>query len=111
MCICIYLLLFYQIEEIPISLIMVKSSISKKEIPIIEAIQIKDIREGVYQLIIKEFPTIDFEEYISIEEVDFYRRLYLKELIEQENGELAAIDENVMNAIRTNSILSEKIED
>lgn len=90
---------------------MIISSISKKEISVSEAVQIKNIRDGVFQLISKEHPFINIEEYISIEELDMYRRLYLKHLIEQENVELAAIDKNVMNAIRTNSILSENIEE
>lgn len=90
---------------------MISSVISKKELSEFEAIQIKDIRDSILQLISKHYPLIKLEDYISIDELDSYRRLYLKELIEQENVELAAIDENVMNAIRTNSILSEKIED
>lgn len=90
---------------------MVTSSISKTEISELEAIQIKDIREGVFQLISKDFPSIKPEDYISIEELDSYRRLYLKQLIEQEKGELAAIDKDVMTAIQTNSILSENIQE
>jgi uncharacterized membrane protein len=90
---------------------MTISAISNIEIPELEAIQLKDIRDGVFQLIVKDYPNIQQEDYISIEELDSYRRLYLKQLIEQEKGELAEIDKGVMKAIETNSILSENIED
>ena len=63
-------------------------------------------------MIIKEhFPDFAPEHFISLEELNLYRRLYLSRLMEQEKGELAKIDEGVMTAIRDNAILSEKIQD
>lgn len=90
---------------------MITSSISNKEISDLEAIQLKNIRDGVFQLILTDYPTIQMENFISIDELDLYRGLYLKQLIEQEKDELADIDKDVMNAIQTNSILSENIQD
>lgn len=71
----------------------------------------KDIRESVFALINAHFPKFDKNDYISLSELNRYRRLYLTSLITQENGELAAIDRDVMDAIRNNSILSENIQD
>lgn len=87
------------------------SHISKVEINQGEAIKGEEIREGVFQLIKFQHPDFDKEKYISIEELNKFRRLYLSKLVEQERGELAAIDRDVMEAIKNNSILSENIQE
>ncbi|MBX7242837.1 MAG: DUF1003 domain-containing protein [Bacteroidia bacterium] len=87
------------------------SHISKQEIQKGEDIKGQDIREGIFDLIQSDFPDFDKEDFISIEELNQYRRLYMTYLISQEKGELAVIDRDVMNAIKDNSILSENIQD
>lgn len=88
-----------------------ESAISKNEISNSEAIQLQDIRDGVLQLILKKYPDLKLTEFISLDELNFFRRLYLTNLVEQERGEIAKIDNDVMQAIRSNSILSENIQD
>jgi uncharacterized membrane protein len=46
-----------------------------------------------------------------LDELDPYRRKYLTSLILEEIGELAKIDQDVMEAIQSNFILSENIQD
>lgn len=87
------------------------SAISKKEIKTGEEIQVSDIREGIFNLIKVDFPAIQKDHYISLMELNQYRRLYLTSLITQEKGELAMIDIDVMTAIQNNAILSENIQD
>ncbi len=90
---------------------MKTSHISKKEIEKGEYVQGNDIRDGIFNLIQEDFPDFEKNSYISIEELNTYRRLYLTSLITEERNELAQIDNEVMNAIKNNSILSENIED
>jgi uncharacterized membrane protein len=90
---------------------MKTSHISKKEIEKGEYVQGNDIRDGIFNLIQADFPDFEKNSYISIEELNTYRRLYLTSLITEERNELAQIDNEVMNAIKNNSILSENIED
>ncbi|MFC5193609.1 DUF1003 domain-containing protein [Algoriphagus aquatilis] len=90
---------------------VIKSYISQKSIPEGEAMIGAEIRAGILNLICKENPGFGPEDYISLSELNFYRRLYLTRMIEEEKGELARIDQQVMVAIRDNSILSEKIQD
>lgn len=87
------------------------SHISKKEISKGEDIIGLDIREGIFNLIKSDFPDFDKDDFITIDELNQYRRLYLTSLIIQEKGELALIDRNVIEAIKNNSILSENIQD
>ncbi len=85
------------------------SHLSKQEIPKGEEVKGEDLREGIFELIQSQFPDFGKEDYISNSELNKYRRLYLTSLILLEKGELAAIDQEVMDAIKNNSILSENI--
>ena len=87
------------------------SHISKKEIPHGEEVRGKDIREGIVELITSKFPDFNVESFISNDELNRFRRLYLTSLITEEKGELAIIDNDVMSAIKNNAILSENIQD
>ena len=90
---------------------MIVSSISNKNIKPSEAIKASDIRESLLNFIQKNHPEFSSEGYLSYEELNFFRRLYITELVIQEKGELAKIDEDVVEAIRSNAVLSENIED
>jgi uncharacterized membrane protein len=87
------------------------SHITKLPIPLGEAIMATDLRQGIFDLMRIDFPDFDRNCYISLDELNQYRRLYLTSLIQKEKGELAAIDNDVINAIKNNSILSENIQD
>jgi uncharacterized membrane protein len=87
------------------------SCITKKEIKKGEAVKAADIREGIYKLIKNDYPDFDQDCSISLDELNHYRRLYLSSLIEQERGQMDVIDQDVMYALKNNSILSENIED
>jgi len=90
---------------------VVISYISQKPIPEGEAIIGVEIRAGILSLLCKEHPGFGPDDCISLSELNFYRRLYLTRMMEEEKGELARIDSQVMEAIRNNSILSEQIFD
>ena len=87
------------------------SCITKKEIRKGESIHARDIREGIHNLIKADFPDFNQDCYISLDELNHYRRLYLSSLVEQERGELDALDNDVMAKMKSNSILTDNIED
>lgn len=87
------------------------SFLSNKVIGRGEEVLGSDIRKGVFQLIQSEHPDFTKESYITLSELNQYRRLYLASLIMQERGELAMLDREVMKAIQDNSIVSENIQE
>jgi uncharacterized membrane protein len=87
------------------------SFISKKEIKSGEEVKAHYVREGIFNLINSEYPGFNEECYISLDELNHYRRQYLSSLITQETGEIDVLDKDVMEAIRNNSVLSENIEE
>jgi len=90
---------------------MTISHISNQAIPSGESVKFEEIREGIQVLINSSFPDFMVGKYISLDELNQYRRKYLTSLILEERGELAKIDQEVMEAIQSNSILSENIQD
>lgn len=88
-----------------------QSFISQQLIPPGEEVPAGEIRAGIFTLLQKDYPAISSNDLISLDELNRYRRLYLTSLIVQEKGEIAAIDRDVMDAIKNNSILSENIQE
>jgi uncharacterized membrane protein len=88
-----------------------KSIISKADIKKGEEVSAHILREGIFNLIKSENPEFNEDSFISLDELNHYRRHYLSSLISQETGEINALDRDVINAIKTNSVLSENIEE
>lgn len=89
---------------------MLASFINQETIRDGEAVAGFDIRKGVFDLIKSDYPQFSENDFISLEQLNQYRRKYLTQLIVQERGELVKIDSDVMNAIQTNAILSENLQ-
>jgi uncharacterized membrane protein len=87
------------------------SFITNKEIKNGEEVKAHYLREGIFNLIKSEYPGFNEDCYISLDELNGYRRHYLSSLITQESGEIDALDKDVMEAIKNNSVLSENIEE
>ncbi len=92
-------------------ILLEKSVISQKPIAPGEAIKIKDIRESILNLIKQKYPTIESENFISLGELDVFRRKYLTALMAEEKVDMEKLDQDVMQAIEGNAILSENIAD
>ncbi|HMP93850.1 MAG TPA: DUF1003 domain-containing protein [Phnomibacter sp.] len=76
-----------------------------------EEVAASDIRTGVFELIASQFPGFNHQSYLSLAELNQFRRQYLSTLMATEKGELAELDKEVMLAISNNSFLSENIEE
>ena len=87
------------------------SFITKKEIKKGEAVRAAELREGIFKLIKADYPEFDQDSLITLDELNHYRRIYLSSLVEKERGEMDVIDQDVMNAMKNNTILTDNIED
>lgn len=68
------------------------------------------IRIEIFKLIKKDHPDFNQDSYISVEELNHYRKIYLASLIKKETGELNTLEREVVDAISKNKFLSENIE-
>ncbi|MGL5236267.1 MAG: DUF1003 domain-containing protein [Empedobacter falsenii] len=76
-----------------------------------EAVKGKEIQQEIFKLIEQDYPAITEEDYVSIKILNKYRRQFFANLISQEKGEMEKLDQDVVEAIRDNSILSENIKE
>ena len=76
-----------------------------------EAVKGKEIQQEIFKLIEQDYPAITEEDYVSIKVLNKYRRQFFANLISQEKGEMEKLDQDVVEAIRDNSILSENIKE
>lgn len=83
------------------------SFISKEIIPSGEQVQLKNIRNAIFEFIKRKYPDIEETDFISLGELNQFRRLYLTNLIQEDFGGIADLDKEVLEAIKNNSILSE----
>lgn len=90
---------------------MIKSSISNKEIQPFELVRATDVRTEIFTFIRTFHHNFTKDSFLTLEELNYFRRQYIASLLIEEKGQLASIDNSVMAAIKNNSILSENIED
>jgi len=90
---------------------MFTSHISKKSIRKGEQVKGSELRTGIFGLICTEHPDFNVDSYLTVDELNVYRRRYLTSLISQEEGELDHIHQDVLESIKNNSILSENLLD
>jgi uncharacterized membrane protein len=84
--------------------------LSKKHIDDVDAISAEALREGIYNFIQNQHPSFTKTSYISISELNKFRRIYLSHLIAQEKIELEKIDKEVITALENNEYVSANIE-
>ncbi len=87
-----------------------KSCISKTEIKKGEEVKAAYLREPIFNIIKSDYPDLNEDCYVSLGELNRYRRIYMASLISQERGETEDLDKDVLTAIKNNSLLSENIE-
>lgn len=88
-----------------------KCFVTQKPINRYEAVKGKEIQQEIFKLIEQDYPVITEEDYVSIKVLNKYRRQFFANLISQEKGEMEKLDQDVVEAIRDNSILSENIKE
>jgi uncharacterized membrane protein len=86
------------------------SNISNKEFPVAERISAKTIRHSILNLIKKDHPLFSHESNISVSEYNFYREKYITEFLIREVGELTELEKTVLNSLKENSTLTDKLE-
>jgi Predicted membrane protein len=74
-----------------------------------DLIPLEMVRPGVSALIEKDHPTIEDRRLICEEDLNRYRRLYTQSLIEEEKGELTALEEEVLRSLHESDLLASNL--
>ena len=89
----------------------VECIVTKKMVNENEAHKGETLRKSLFHLITKDHPDFKPESYISNDALNSYRKMQLAHLVKKENGELNSLEDEVVQAISNNKILSENIEE
>lgn len=84
--------------------------ISNKEFPIEELMKGHYIRAQLMEIIKKDFPEFSKDSYISITNLNIYRKKYLQKLLETGIREIGELERDIIDKISGNKILNENIE-
>src|SRR5437660_12795972 len=68
------------------------------------------IRPSLLEFIKKKLPDLDSKGFICLDELGEFRKDYIKEVLEDEIGELSALDQEVVESLEQHEILSSDIE-
>lgn len=67
------------------------------------------LRPSLLEFIQKRVPSFDPKSFICLDDLGQFRRDYVKEVLEDEIGELSALDQEVIDSLQEHEILSENI--
>ena len=76
-----------------------KSQLSGKEYTISERISGEIVRDSILALIQKDYPAFTTDQYLSVSELSFYREKYISDYLQQQVGELTALEKTVLETI------------
>src|SRR5206468_11329007 len=69
------------------------------------------IRPSLLEFIKKKVPDVDSKAFICFEDLGEFRKDYVKEVLEDEIGELSALDQEVIESLEQHEILASNIEE
>jgi uncharacterized membrane protein len=74
-----------------------------------DLIPLEMVRAGVSALIEKDHPAIEDRRLICEDDLNRYRRLYTQSLIEEEKGEITALEEEVLRSLHESDLLASNL--
>lgn len=88
-----------------------RSDLSNNEFPLSERISGRTIRGAILELIQKDHPQFGETHFLSIDELNAYREKFLSNMMEDQLGELSALDKTVLDSLSDKKLLSDQLED
>lgn len=87
------------------------SDLSGKEYSIHEKVSGKSVRESVLALIQKDHPDFTIDKYLSLNELNTYRKKYINESVGKQIGDVNEMEKAVLKSLSDQTTLSDKIDD
>lgn len=88
---------------------IVKSAISGANFELHAACKANTLKSSFFIFIKNKYPDFEQESYLGLSELDELRHSYLEAMVNDERIEISTLEEQVLYAIQTNSILSEQL--
>ncbi|WON95474.1 MULTISPECIES: DUF1003 domain-containing protein [unclassified Sphingobacterium] len=86
------------------------SAISGQEFPVEQRILGASIRQPIFKLVKKEYPSFSKDKYIAATELMKYKEAYIAEFLKDEFGQLSQLDQQVIDSFRENRVISASLD-
>jgi len=87
-----------------------RSDISNNEFPDSDKVSAKTIRHSILGLIQKDNPQFSHESFLSLNELNYYRKKYISDYLFKEIGDLTDLEKTVLTSLTDNTTLTDKID-
>ena len=88
-----------------------QSDLSHKEFPLSERISGKTLRGSLLELIRKDHPQFTIDNYLSFDELNYYREKYISDYMNGQLGELTEFEQKVLASLTNKTTLTDKIDE
>ena len=85
--------------------------VSKKKLPLTELYRGRFLKKEILDLLRKDFPDFNEDDYISVGSLNEYGKRYMATLLKQENAEISEMEKQVIESIAKNELLSKDLEE
>ncbi len=85
------------------------SDLSQKEYPESEKVTGGSVRQGILDVIKKEYPDFGIRSLIATSELNHYRQKYVADYLLKEVGEISEMERTVLETLQNNEVLSDKM--
>lgn len=86
------------------------SDISGQQFPSEQRILGASIRQPIFKLIKKEYPSFGKDKYIASTELTRFKEVYISEFLRDESGQLSQLDQQVINSFKENKVISASLD-
>ncbi|WP_333626519.1 DUF1003 domain-containing protein [Sphingobacterium siyangense] len=86
------------------------SDISGQQFPSEQRILGASIRQPIFKLIKKEYPSFSKDKYIAASELTRFKETYISEFLKDESGQLSQLDQQVINSFKENKVISASLD-
>ncbi|MEI6766408.1 MAG: DUF1003 domain-containing protein [Bacteroidota bacterium] len=86
------------------------SDISNKEFPVTEKVSARIIRPSLLAIIQKDKPAFTEENYLSVDELNYYRQKYISDTLVSEMGELTELEQTVLTSLTDKTTITDKVD-
>jgi len=86
------------------------SDISGQQFPSEQRILGASIRQPIFKLIKKEYPSFSKDKYIAASELTRFKETYIAEFLKDESGQLSQLDQQVINSFKENKVISASLD-
>lgn len=86
------------------------SDISQSEFPVTEKIPGTAIRHSLLAFIQKQYPAFGEESFMTLNELNYFREKYIEDFVRKETGDLSELENEVLNSMNKQSLLTDKLE-